>query len=61
MFLVLYPEVRAGWKHELNIKEVLHKRFEKISSTDPNVPSNYLEIRVRLLDLLREAKFKNII
>ena len=50
-----------GWKSELNIKDVLKKRFDKISSKDPTVGSNYLDIRVRLLDLLKEAKFKNII
>ena len=58
---VLYPEAKAGWRAELNIKEVLEKRFDKISSTDPNVAANYLDIRVRLLDVLREAEVKNII
>ena len=60
-FLVLFPEAKAGWKNELNIKEVLEKRFEKISSTSPNVAPNYLDIRVRLMDLLREAKCANVI
>ena len=57
----MYPEAKAGWKAELNIKEVLEKRFDKISSTDPNVAANYLDIRARLSDVLREAKEKNII
>ena len=44
-----------------SVKEELKRRFARISSNNTNVPNNYLDIRHRLLDLIREARAFKII
>ena len=64
MLLVLYPESRGRtvWENsKQSVKEELKRRFARISSSNTNVPSNYLDIRSRLLDLVREARAFRII
>ena len=64
MLLLLYPESRGRtvWENsKQSVKEELKRRFARIASNNTNVPSNYLDIRHRLLDLIREARAFKII
>ena len=62
--LVLYPDSRGRtvWENSRqSVKEELKRRFARIASINTNVPNNYLDIRHRLLDLIREARAFKII
>ena len=59
--IVLCPEVKIGWEGDISIRDILVRRFELIASVEENVPKNFIEIRKRLLDLIKEARAHGVI